>query len=379
MKTKIILLLFFSCLFSAGILAEFLQTTRPTGPNSPLIYESTRMYTNVSRVLTYQKYMMGREIPDCIPEVFVRSEDNLTDTVYYDLPYQTSAGIEFARQPVALFLRFNENNQLLHMQDIYVYNPEYPYKIENFEYDDEGRLFKHVTKWIDPVAKSEEVIDLIIHDFSTIQKTEKGYIFEDWEYSFDDQGRMIFCRSLDGRFEPDHKFKEEYITFNDGKEYLKNATYFSYTDSSYTSLVYFKKSVIEKPSKDWWVEATYTFYKNGLLKSHIVNTSLDGVDWYIWNYHEYKYEYINDNEMPITYASDDVKNDAIKNTNTIVNASYGTVCVVTEKAALVQIFDISGRLVKQQAVSQGENRINVPSSGLYFVKVGNESFKIFVR
>lgn len=359
--------------FSSDILAYHSRIAVPSGPpNHPLTYSGyIRIDTNIDTLIVKSTYYDGSTVNMF---VYKRSEDNLTDTVYRTSPYETRDGIvpgKFVDWPYRFCLRFNEKNQNLSCNELYINNEMAPTSHEDFYYDEEGRISKYIQNWHSPGETPPiSVVQLKDYDFSTLQTTENGYIFENVLYEFDSQGRLTFSTMLDGR--------NEYATL-EGKEYLIGANYFTYTDSSYTKFGRGRTSEWMLGVPDQWEETTYVFYDNGNEKSITTKGSPDGVNWYIFRQVEYEYIYSNDNEQVNTYAGGEVSNFCPEATNASVYAAFGAIKVLTKDAVAVQIFDFSGRMVKQQSIPQGESLINVSSKGLYFVKVGNESFKVLVR
>ena len=428
-KTMIILLILGGCFVISDLLAQDQNSIMPTGPYHPLInYGHIRANQNIDTLFTNRYYkdwvdMVSKYgVTELQAQKIARSEDNLTDTligVHFD--YFTGAPIRWSTLDI---YHYNEKHQLLYN---YIHNfnhPFYQYTRTEYEYDEEGRVVKQVVKSVTPAENIswvydeetqlfKEVIELFeipsekitqewIYDYSTVQMTEKGYSFRyyindyqnddiianDWNVELDNQGRVTFYKT-DVLIKVGDKFlnafygnsvkatEDRYAEYTDGKKYLIDATYFTYTDSSYTALGCYDRSKWSFETQYLrWDELTYVFYENGDLKRKIHRSSLDGEKWNIFYLDEYAYAYSNESE---TRSGDEVSNDNVRKYNTIVFAHSGAISIITENAATVQIFDLAGRLVKQQALSAGENRINVFGSGFYFVKVGNESFKVFVR
>ena len=94
-------------------------------------------------------------------------------------------------------------------------------------------------------------------------------IFEGIEYELDNQGRATFINILDGRHTPDKVYREEFIEYTDGKKYMKNTEYITYTDSSWTSFGYFDLDYYMPGAQSRWATSTYVFYENGNEKRQI--------------------------------------------------------------------------------------------------------------
>ncbi|KGO94601.1 glycosyl hydrolase [Flavobacterium subsaxonicum] len=79
--------------------------------------------------------------------------------------------------------------------------------------------------------------------------------------------------------------------------------------------------------------------------------------------------------------TDEVSGSFTSVTQIYPNPAHNLINVVTDKDADVAIYNVNGALIKQQAVKQGESQINIEgfASGVYFVRVGQETFKLAVE
>ena len=332
------LILFASTLFF--IASDLFGQIQISGPSHPLIsYGMTRMDTSIDTIFTYSNSFCEEEVVGCISGIILtttsykRSEDNLTDTVIM-------SGI----RNQGFIFRYNEKNQLLYQDEM---GPTYPssFTREEYEYNEKGRQVKLVRKYIQTTTQSEIIHnEYLLNDYSNIRMTEKGYICDDIEYELDNQGRVICIQSFG-----DHIYTK----------------YYTYTDSSY---IEFSCRLPE----GWHFKNIYDFYENGHTKRYKELHSSDGINWKILSTSEYEYIYSKEMGTPIN-------NPPIDKTNIIVTANSGSILVLTENTATVQIYDLTGRAIKQQTVFPGETRITISAGGFYIVKVGNESFKVSVR
>ena len=359
---QITAIIIFLCFFSPDLIA---QRKFPYNVSHPSIrYSPPRPSINIDTVLYYDFAGQGED-PYPFMTRYTRSEDLLTDTVHFE------------SQAVPEIYRYNDKNQLIYGHPA---SPQQTYGISgymrtDFEYDEEGRMIRLVGDWIGQKADpNRDYRYEKTWDYSNIQMTEKGYIFNGVECELDDQGRITLIK----RKAPEERF-EEYI---DGKMYRINDSFYAYTDSSITEFGCFP--LFDRPhefadSPLQWMLSTDVFTEHGDEKSHSMFISDDGINWR--QIHNAKTVYIyNDNGSSQTHSNEgEVLSNIVTKTNTTVSAHSGLILIYTENAITVQIFDISGRPVKKQTVPQGESRISIASAGLYFVKVGNESFKIFVR
>jgi len=357
MKYFLYSLIFTGCFFISDLLAQ----QRPFGPTHPsFMYMPLRPNLSIDTVFCYgwggiSTDPISGEILETNPEkyYYTRSEDLLTDTVHYE---------------ISTFIhRYNEKNQLLYSYQISKKDIFSGYQRDDFEYDEEGRVVRLKSNWIEPSRNPfvDPKITFMYErtwDYSTIQMTEKGYIFDGIECELDYQGRITLIK---------YKATEDSIVELDGKKYRVNDAFITYTDSSYTYFGCFyigSRTRREEPIR--WEKSTYVYNANGDLISSLALFSDDGIIWR--NVQELllfylTHPYSGDNEV-----SNFIVNKAITN----VYAQFGSIYIFTENDATVQIFDLAGRLVKQQTLSVGENRIKV-YRGFYIVKVGNESFKVF--
>ena len=347
--------------FDSDVFAQ-LQTILPTGPIHPLVdYGPIRIETGIDTIHFFTSYEGGREVFQPTTQIIARSEDNLTDTV------TILSGL--LRHDI---YRYNEKNQLLYQHEFHPRHPLQWYVREDYEYNEDGRMIKLTVKEIKPgETPSEEILNVYTYDYSTIRMTEKGYIFGysfdekgDMEFETDELGRLIHAKYVNGM--------DEYVEYTDGKKYLIGAAYYSYTDSSWTSFGYSQPDIMVPGMPDMWVEITYVFDENKNVKQRTSMVSTDGINWNLSGKMETEYVYSGD-------SGNRTSNSAVDNTTTVVYAHSGAIHIFTENAGLVQIFDLFGRLIKQQAVTPGENRISVPVGGFYIVRVDSESFKVFVR
>jgi len=63
------------------------------------------------------------------------------------------------------------------------------------------------------------------------------------------------------------------------------------------------------------------------------------------------------------------------------NPAHGVFNIVTDKDADISVYSINGALLKQQSVKQGDTQINIEgyAAGVYFVSVGEKTFKLLVE
>jgi len=335
--------------------SDLFAQQRPFGPSHPYIrYNPVRRSTGIDTVIESLIPYDLEGLPqktEMFKIFYARSEDKLTDTIYYGLDPWVH--------------RYNEKNQLLYSHHVFSgenFGPMPGYLRTNYEYDDEGRIVREEIYNIDPSGNPQEkLLAEQVWDYSTIQMTDKGFIYNDIECETDDQGRITLIKLF---------AKEDTIVELDGVKYRVNDDFYTYTDSSYTEFgCYYANSNTTPEGPIQWMISTVVFNENGYEKFSTMSVSEDGKNW----------RPIRELQTMYIYSGDDVSNFSIPKTNTSVYAQFGSIYVFTENFTNVKLYDINGRLVKQQALSTGENRINVDNGGFYIVKVGNESFKVFIN
>ena len=360
MKNLLYTLIFAGCFFSSDLLSQ----QRPFGPTHPkFFYTPVRPRLNVDSIVCYGSGGVSMdpvtgEILETTPQKYYyhRSEDLLTDTVYYE----TSL----------LVCRYNDKNQLLYDYQIRKYAPSSAYMKTNYEYDGEGRVVRLERNWVEPSRNPSAEPKITfesekIWDYSTIKMTEKGYIFEGVECELDNHGRITLIKNP--------VIEDTIVEYIDGNKYHVNYGFYTYTDSSYTEFGCFyvgNRTMREEPIQ-WW-KSTYVYDEDGYLKSSVSFVSDDGINWR--NSLDAMWYFTQTNS-----GNDEVSNLVVEKTKTVVYAHSGAILIFVENAAKTQIFDLTGRLVKQQALSAGENRISINKGGFYIVKIGEESFKVYVR
>ena len=277
--------------------------------------------------------------------IYTRSEDKLIDTVF-----TMAGGLE--RWDI---YRYNDKNQLLYWRE---FVPNYPlrhYVRDDYEYDKEGRLVRIIVKYIHPEGSPPaDTVRVITYDYSTVITMPKGYIFNNVEYELDNCGRVVHEKFL---------VRDDVFGEFDGEKYRLGDNYYSYNDSSYIMWHYWTGSLFK---------TTTVLNERGDEKLKTCYYSPDGINWSLYERIEREYVYS-------TNSGTLNNNSYAGKTNTTVYAHDGAIHISTENAATVQIFDVTGRLIKQQSVLEGETQINAPSSGVYIVKVSHDSFKIFIR
>jgi hypothetical protein len=359
MKKIIFLTTVFACIVSTfNTFAEYTVTVN--GPSHPLM-KANPSRIDCDTVFSESEYA---SMPSSYTwSVIKRSEDGLTDTVYIN------SGIG-----AISVSRYNEKGQkVFYAFDYYpVISCKSPYTnpdvvpsrcktdvdVYDYEYDSTGRLSKSTLRYINGDGKDSLVSETII-DYSTVQYTEKGYIYDDYEYEFDDLGRVTHIQYLN---DPD-EYKEL-----DGKTYRIGDSYFTYFEGGVLVLCYERVSKNIYGWDDRWVKTDYGFRKDGYSKN--VNTSFDGKVWSVWEKTETRYVY---NSGDGADANENIESPASK----VYGIANAVVINSADKAA-VSIYNFTGQIVKHQQVGTGITQIPLPK-GLFLVTVNDKHYKVVVK
>jgi len=299
--------------------------------------------------------------------VYARSEDGRTDTI--------TVFFGLIKRDV---YHYNEKNQLLYRHDAHPFGESMQaYMREEFEYDKDGRLSKHVTKWISNFdTPSEKILSVSTYDYAKIRMTKEGYIFNsithdferdeivvyESEYKLDDKGRVVQAIYDD---------KNDYIEYIDGKKYRIDAVYYSYSDNSYTMFGYYKTGNLVQGRQDMWWETTFVFDDYGNQKSKTVMVSTDGSDWTVWEKTETEYVFSADYEN----RTDNLMNGKVAPK---VYGVDGAVMILSDLPAIIRVYSVSGLFIKEIKMKPGNLSIPLPK-GLSIIMVGNEVYKAMVR
>jgi hypothetical protein len=291
--------------------------------------------------------------------VIKRSKDGLTDTLFIN------SGL--ARIDIR---HYNEKQQLVY--SVFEYppckiggdncvGPEYLYEKTEHEYDSENRVSKVTVKQVGSISGVESIFSINTYDYAALEMTEKGYIYNGYEYELDQLNRVTYLKTLDS---PD-EYKEL-----DGKEYCIADSYFTYFEGGLSVIRNERTSVMILGWPDRWVKVDYFFNEDSRLKNTYI--SLDGKEWTVWEKSETRYVYAtNSGEFPNS-------NESIASSGTNVYGTSGAIVVSTENNAQASIYSTTGQVVKKQAVNAGTTQITV-RSGFYFVTVDNKTYKVIVR
>ena len=368
MKTLFLTFLFLGCFFASDLFAQPQAKKPQFNVTHPSIqYSLVRPNINIEKEFCYDlssdPFMQNPR-----KKFYKRSEDMLTDTMFLDNGASVYEWVLY---------RYNKKNQLIYGQgmtrNIFGKNR---YNRVDYKYDEEGRMVReerNLVEWPTNALENSQVSTLYYEkswDYSTIQKTEKGFIYNNIECELDDEGRITYIKMNADQ-------EGMYLECN-GKKYRVNDQYFAYTDSSYSEflceVISFTPELVLR-----FYEYTFINNENGDIQSEKMMFSVDGINWELGNNYRSEYLYKNHGRTQINSGDGDVANEIPYKSSTKVYAFSDEIRIYSEGNAAAQIFDLTGRLIKQQSVSSGESRINISKAGFYIVKVGNDSFKVFVR
>jgi len=370
---KITIILLLACFYisnmSANIFAGYFHDILPTGPIHPLNFNKTHS-VDLDSIFFCRHIEFGQDFEKEFGSLeflfagkVTHSEDGLIDTIFND-----DACNSFT------VWHYSEDNKPLYQSHDFKFRSEPSEYTEQFyKYDDEGRLIQLTyyrgIKNPDGSKKEENLESDSYFDYSKIQMTENGYIFNDFklEYLLDASGRVTQIKILEN--------EDKYVEYIDGKKYRYDDTYYTYTDSSCTSFGYYHVADDMHGLPDRWLKSEYIFNEKGDLKMRTSSASLDGVNWAIVNKYEYDYRYLNKTSSAYNQTGNELLE---KESHTQAYGIDDAIMIIAENDATARVYSMHGQLVKQQKVSSGKNSIRVPK-GFYIVNVEGTSFKVFVR
>ena len=366
MKRILMILFAFICAASSYSGVTLHVVTSLKGPTHPLYLDFSRpQYDTIRTVTEYAPYFAS-PIPTSYDNIIRRSEDGLRDTIDTD-----RSGL---RGMPVFISTYNEKGQEVRYEgpvDVW-YEKQFGimpvYYDYIYEYDSEGRM-SHIALWVRNSPRSngtvtDSLLDETFYDYSTLQYTENGYIYDGYEYEMDEQGRVTHIKNL---MNPD-----EYREFSDGKLYRLGDTYYTYSDREVTVFSYtlVSKNVMGAP--DRWIRAHYYWSEDGTRFFSDEHSLDDGVNWTATGKSITYYLYAVHNN------SDETINETVSESTANACGVWGAVAVNTRDKAQVSVYNATGQIVKQQQVNAGITQISVPK-GLYFVTVNNISYKVIVR
>ncbi|MDR2918027.1 MAG: T9SS type A sorting domain-containing protein [Tannerella sp.] len=202
-----------------------------------------------------------------------------------------------------------------------------------YEYDSAGRRIKeHNISYYDQKITHDKTL---VYDFSTVNYTDSGYIFNNVNYCFDEKNRL----------------KKE---IHDNKI----TTYSYYNDDSGYDIITTRDGYNDKSER--------FFNKHGLLKKSI-GTRLDLTSPSRKSILELEYYFSPGNAT---------SNSLVTNIPKIYGTTGGLV-INTVQPEWINIYTLSGQLVKKEYVNQNQ-QISLPK-GIYIVKSANKTFKVVVK
>ena len=313
------LILFITALLMAvGILNANLKNRWPSHPLKPCIHQPRIMADTIWHVSAF----LG-DWEHFYPSVggrtvIRRSEDGLRDT--FDVAY----GLRYF-----LIYEWDTDNRLIAIKhtfdslDKWDENSFIPRS--EYAYDSSGRLAMEL--------HAQYPNESYHYDYSTIIYTDSGYILNRVEYVLDSEGRLIRAGDM----------------------------HYSYFEDGFTEF-YFKDNSGEKT--DWH------FLENGYL-SHCKTWKLRDGQWVDFHKEEREYRYKDDNPLKQATALEAVENRKVYGVD-------GAVAIQSDKPETVQIYTISGAMIRNIQTGTGSQSISLPK-GFYIVMMGNQAYKVIVR
>ncbi|MDR0699940.1 MAG: T9SS type A sorting domain-containing protein [Tannerella sp.] len=369
---KKILLLIITVVVHGNAFSQYSHNITPDGPSHVLKpgYSRYTADTVYNVVHVPNPYEPTASLFDGTPRVtgytiYKRSEDGLTDTIYIN---SGLASIDIRH--------YNENQRIVYSIFDYppckIYECNYVdpgslYEKVEYEYDTEDRVSKVTVKEIESILDMEvRTVSVNTYDYSTLKMTEKGYVYNGYEYELDSNNRVTYLKNL--------STPDEYREL-DGKKYRVQDSYYTYFEGGLSVLRREKTSDMIRGWADRWVKVDYYFNENGngTFKNTYYSVD-DGETWTIWEKTETRYAYVENvksGDIPNT-------NGSVESSGTKVHGISGAIVINTENNVQACIYDTTGKVVKKQSVNAGAVQISVPG-GLYFVTVNNHSYKVIVK
>lgn len=272
------------------------------------------------------------------------SSDGYIDTIYANM----STLVDFYSK---------ENNKLIR-RDFYVGPVETKSfsSTEFYNYDNQGRRTTHtMTHYSHGEDGSLTKKDTVIfdYDFSMVVYTDSGYIFNDIEYIFDKQDRLIRIKKR--AYESHHHLNVDYTYFDENKGYSK--------------LLY---GILNPPASESRTKEEYYFDDKGLLiNSRTYMQYYADTEWSEW-------ELTQDWHDSYTFY-DDITSNGLTTAESIhqIYGVEGGISIRTGQPEKVSIYTINGQLLRRNVVND-YLKVDLPK-GLYIVTAGKEAYKVVVR
>ena len=321
MKIRFSIIFFLLCFLTSIMFAQQtgLWYAAPFHPVKPQIGQprilADTVFTKHTQILT------SGENSGTSTAIIERSKDGLRDTFYYTHPYTNEIIVR----------EYDTDNRLI--STYRVRRPDDPFispEIEKillyeYKYDSSGRLTS-LAWWSLPGIFEN-------YDYSTIVYTDSSYILNQIEYVFNAEDQLIRAGGL------------AYTYFKDG----------------YTEI----QGSFEKMS--------YYFQENGYQSQKLFfQKSLEDEEWYLQTTWETTYRYKDDN------PHNPSGNAVIETPTRKVYGVDGAVVIQSDKPETVQIYTISGAMIRNIQTGTGSQSIALPK-GFYIVRTDDQVYKVMVR
>jgi len=276
------------------------------------------------------------------------SKDGLRDTVYgIGLGLVTESVYDDAGRLV-VFKRFDgEQEWESNYEEIYTYNPDgriASVAIKTNKYVD-STFYDYINHSITKFFEKEG--EKTLYESSRIAYTDSGYICRTLYHNDNQEHEIIECV-----FDDENKLTRR-IYIEDGKT-VSDVSYF-YTDSSY---YYYNVGMTNKYE--------HVFNEEGFEVKKI-SYVFTGEEWLVYEKIETSYLY-DDSQSNTPVISDE--------SQSVYGVENGIV-VIADVKSLVNIYTISGQLVKK-VYAQPNEQILLPK-GIYIVRINEQSYKVRVR
>jgi len=327
MKTH---LLFLVCLFIGGFINAQTPIWWPTHPMDTHIGNKPELQPDSVATISLNPEW-------ATADVHAYGDNGYIDTVMY----RSIGNVCFSFTILGYVNTYSKENNKLISTDGYrsFYQSVLSYQIF-YEYDSIGRLIKkqivnhdkNNPRYQDRPYYRDTIIS---YDFSTINYTDSGYIFDGGIYSLDEKGRITK--------EIRDKDTILYIYYDDELRYDKIINMDNYFENT-----------------------AYFFNENGLMtKSITYSKPFENEDKRV---REYFYSFLPGNTT---------SNSIIVNSSKIYGITGGLI-IETEKPEWISVYSLSGQLIKKTYINYGTQQIPL-AKGIYIVKSGQKTTKIGVR
>lgn len=360
-------------------MAGTLSAQTVTGPEHPLNMKTKR---SIADSTTCETYLSGGGTNIMYPlcsSIHRYNKDWLTDTTTHQCGLLSQTIQKYSPDGHLLYRSTYVSKRIDTDGNVY---PEKEFNVVKYNYGKDGRLLKeeHYDRLTDKPTKGK-LYESLDYQYTM---TDSGYVLSVTERLNIDTGKDSIAKHkveilLDkkGRVTvwkiKDKQAEEAYVTGDDGKRYRVGDTYYSYTDSSYSSVSFKrggKELIRDQITPDRWYKHDYIFNKKGLqTKKRFSIRPKDSKEWKMWDIEGYFYFYKDGNPH---------SNIRIGKASGRVYGTVGGAVVETEQTVEAAVYTFGGQPVKRQRIGAGTTRIPLPA-GFYLITLNGTGHKVIVK